>query len=701
MRPLAALVDECKAAMIGRSRRQGARFIATVARPPARPSPVTPRVHWRNSLRMRVMLAATAVLLVLLVVLGTVFYVGARTELVEAARTEVDGLTEQTARSLAAMLDSVQVSGRTLAASSSAVGLQPFNLRALLVATLSGDPDIGAARLIIEPRTQKAGDTGFVWYVRRDGTQLVEKSALELGYDYRTMPWYVRTQREGRAWWSEPYLNSNGGNALYTSYNLPLRRPGDAPDAAPVGMVSVDLPLQHLREIIDQLPRDIGIQPMLLSPEGMLVFSPDPALNLHHSLDSYVARSRPDLRPLQRALAAGQPISFAHTAPDGERFLTHSAAVGRSGWTFVLSASERYVLSGLNWLVAWVAMAALLGAGVWWWLMGRITRKLTRPIEELTDTAEHFRRGEFEYPLRHIERDDEVGVMARAFDTARDAIRHHIGEIGEMTAARERMHSELQIAREIQQAMLPSGRTFDRASSHLETCAWLEPAKAVGGDFYHFFETEPGLLWFVVGDVSDKGVPAALFMARAVSVLEIAARRYTRPDGILIAASTRLAENNDTCMFATVLCGLINVVSGDYWLASAGHEPPLLIDIDGKARVLPLETGAPLGIEPQVSFPVLHGRMTAGQTLLGYTDGVTEAMDEHGASYGLERLLATLHPRRSAAAQCKAVVANIARFTGQADPYDDITLLAIRLRQEHAGRVTETGRGVPGEVTAP
>nr|WP_228729128.1 MULTISPECIES: SpoIIE family protein phosphatase [Xanthomonas] len=659
---------------------------------------VAARMPWRRSLRMRVLLAATAVLVALLTVLGTVFYLGARAELVEAARTEVDGLTEQTARSLAALLDSVQVSGRTLAASSSGVGLQPFNLRALLLATLTGDPDIGAARLIIAPRTQKAGDSGFVWYVHRSGTRIAEKSALELGYDYRAMPWYLRTQREGRAWWSEPYLDANGGG-LYTSYNLPLRRPGDAPDTAPVGMVSVDLPLQHLREIIDQLPRDIGIQTMLLSPEGLLVFSPDPALNLRHSLTAYVARSRPDLRPLQRAVAAGQPISFSHTAPDGERFLTHSAAVGRSGWTFVLSASEGYVLAGLNWLAAWVALAALLGALVWWWLMRRITRKLTRPIEELTDTAEHFRRGEFEYPLQHIERDDEVGVMARAFDSARDAIRHHIAEIGEMTAARERMHSELQIAREIQQAMLPSGRTFDRASSHLETCAWLEPAKAVGGDFYHFVETEPGLLWFVVGDVSDKGVPAALFMARAVSVLEIAARRYTRPDAILIAASTRLAENNETCMFATVLCGLINVVSGDYWLASAGHEPPLLIDIDGKARPLPLETGAPLGIEPQESYPVLQGRMSAGQTLLGYTDGVTEAMDERGASYGLERLLTALHPRRSAAAQCKAVIANIARFTGTADPYDDITLLAIRLRQEHAGRVAHAGRDAPGKAT--
>ncbi|WP_372386271.1 SpoIIE family protein phosphatase [Xanthomonas sp. NCPPB 2586] len=678
---------------------QGAHAITTGPIPPVeRVAVITPRVRWQRSLRMRVLLAATGVLVVLLAALGTLFYLGARAELVDAARNEVDGLTEQTARSLAAMLDSVQVSGRTLAASSSAVGLQPFNLRALLLATLSGDPDTGAARLIIAPGTQKANDTGFVWYVRRDGTRMVEHSAQELGYDYRRMPWYLRTQREGHAWWSEPSVNSAGGGELYTSYNLPLRRPGDAPDAAPVGMVSVDLPLRHLREIIDQLPRDIGIQPMLLSPEGMLVFSPDPALNLRRSLASYVARSRPDLAPLLKAVAAGQPISFSHTAPDGERFLTHSAAVGHSGWTFVLSASEGYVLSGLNWLAAWVALAALVGALVWWWLMQRITRKLTRPIEELTDTAEHFRRGEFEYPLRHIERDDEVGVMARAFDSARGAIRDHIAEIGEMTAARERMQSELQIAREIQQAMLPSGRTFDRASSHLETCAWLEPAKMVGGDFYHFVETEPGLLWFVVGDVSDKGVPAALFMARAVSVLEIAARRHTRPDGILIAASTRLAENNETCMFATVLCGLINVVSGDYWLASAGHEPPLLIDLDGQARPLPLETGAPLGIEVQDHYPVLQGRMTAGQTLLGYNDGVTEAMDEHGASYGLPRLLAAMHPRRSAAAQCKALIADIARFTGQADQYDDITLLAIRLRQEHAGTVDTAGREDPGEA---
>lgn len=144
----------------------------------------------------------------------------------------------------------------------------------------------------------------------------------------------------------------------------------------------------------------------------------------------------------------------------------------------------------------------------------------------------------------------------------------------------------------------------------------------------------------MVGDVSDKGVPAALFMARAVSVLEIAARRHTRPDAILIAASTRLAENNEPCMFATVLCGVINVVSGEYWLASAGHEPPLLIDLDGTVRPLPLETGAPLGIEPQLAYPVLQGRMSAELNAAGLYrwrdrgDGRTRRQLRAGAAAG-------------------------------------------------------------------
>lgn len=635
-----------------------------------------------HSLRTRMLLGTGMALLALLVVLGAMFYAGARDELVEIARKDVDGLARQTAGRLAAALESVQVSGQTLAAAAAGIGMEPFNLRALLDATLTGDSDIAGAMLIIAPDTQKAGDEGFVWYLRRDGGRIVEQSAQELGYDYRQMAWYTHTRKLGRAWWSEPYANSNTGGELFTTYNLPLRRPGDGADAEPVGMVSVDVPLRRLQAIVDALPHEEGVRPTLLSPEGRVVFGEEPAPALQLALRSQAPAPAPSRPAPPGAVQDLREIDLAHVGNDGTAYLSQVTAVGSSGWQFVLSVSERYVLSGLNRLALWLGAAALLGAALWWLLMRAIAMRLTRPIEDLTDSAGHFRRGEFDYPLRHVERNDEVGVMARAFDAARHSIQQQMQQIGQINAARERMQRDLEIARHIQQSMLPAARTFDRAGSHLEASAHLQPARTVGGDFYHFAEVQPGLLWFAIGDVSDKGVPAALFMARAVTVLEVAARRHTRPDAILQSAAQRLVEHNDACMFATVLCGLINVDSGDWWLASAGHEAPLLLEADGTVAPLALESGPALGLEAQPQFPVLAGRMQPGQTLLGYTDGVTEAVDAGGTPWGVARLMQAMHAGDDAAAQCLAVMSALTRFTGEVEAFDDITLLAIRLRHD-------------------
>ncbi|PPT92222.1 IcfG protein [Xanthomonas theicola] len=617
----------------------------------------------------------------LLLGLALLFYLGARQVVVRNAREEVAGLTRQTARSLEATLGSVQVSGRTLAAGAAAVGRQPFNLRSLLHATLQGDPDIAGALLVIAPGALKGDDRGFAWRLRRARGSVVEQPAGALGFDYRSMPWYRRALAAPAPWWSEPYRNAATGDA-FTTYNLPLRLPGDGPQARAIGMVSVDVPLQRLQAIIDELPANAGLQPMLLSPDGLIVLHPDPALRFRRGLQAHVAQARPDLAPLAAAVAAHAPVRFAHVAPDGERYLTQSAAVGDSDWTFALTASERYIVAGLNRIALWVGLGGGAALLLWLWLLRRYTARLVAPIEDLTDSAVHFGQGEFDYPLRHAQRQDEVGVMARAFDRARGSIKLQLQEIATLAQARQRMQSELSIARDIQRAMLPDGRTFDSAHKHLETYALLEPATMVGGDFYQFFETVPGLLWFVVGDVSDKGVPAALFMARAMTVLEVAARRHDRPDAILIAASQRLVEGNETCMFATVLCGLIDVHSGDYWLSSAGHEPPVLLGADGRAQLLAVESGPPLGIETQTHYPVLRGRLAAGATLLSYTDGITEAMDAHDQAYGEARLLAALQPGIDAQAQCARVLAAVHAFTTAAPQSDDMTLLAIRLRQD-------------------
>ncbi len=607
-----------------------------------------------------------------------VFYMGARAVVMAQARTEVEILTQQSARALEATLRSVQVSGRLLAAAATGIGNEPFNLRSLLHATLQSDPDIAGAMLAMAPDTLKSGDQGFVWHVRRDGIGVIEQGAGELDFDYRAMPWFQRTLQAERPWWAEPYADRNTGGEYATTLNLPLRRPGDDDTTAAIGMVSVSVPLARLRHALAGLPGDGGVELILLSPDGLIVEHPDPALRLRRTLATQAAQSRPDLAPLVDAVArGGEGAMIEHQTPDGRHFFSRHRPVGDTGWTVVLSASEDYVLQGLRRITWSAATLALLGLLLWTLLLGRMARRLLLPIEDLTESARHFHRGDFDFPLPHVRRRDEVGVMARAFDSARDSIREQIAEIERLAAAQQRLHAELEIARDIQRAMLPAAPQPDGVRLALRTHACLEPAKIVGGDFYHFLPAGPGRLWFLIGDVSDKGVPAALFMARSMTVLEVASRGQHGPDQVLAAASLRLAERNDTCMFTTVLCGLIDLGNGRFQLASAGHDPPLLRLRDGQVRTLPVESGPPLGLAPEHHYPVAQGQLEPGQMLVCYTDGVTEAMDASLQAFGASRLRATLQPRLDASQQCQAVLDAVHAFCGEAEASDDLTVLTI------------------------
>ncbi|WP_231120517.1 SpoIIE family protein phosphatase [Cognatilysobacter tabacisoli] len=646
---------------------------------PVRP-PAPARVPWRHSLRTRLMLWSMLTSTVLLVLVAALFYAAIRVAMIENAEDEVRSLAAQTSRSLAATMDSVQVSGRTLAASASGVGREPFNLRSLLMAVLLADPDIAGAMLIIEPGKLAADDPGFTWYIRRDGAGYAESSVEGLGYDdYRRMPWYVRTATTRAPWWSEPYANAATANRWFTTYNLPLRRPGDRDDAPAIGMVSVDVPVDRLRTIIQRDAGRAGMESWLVSPEGRLVAHPDPALALKASVAELVARhGRADLVPIADALARRMPAELVHDAPVGGRRFSVATPVGHGGWGHVLSVSESRILANLGRATLLVVLGGLLGVVLSVWAIRHYSRAIARPIEDLTDSAGHFAAGEFEYPLGHVARSDEVGVMARAFDNARGSIKRQIHEIAQMSAARQRLESELSIARDIQLAMLPPGRALAVDGARLDAQAQLEPAKAVGGDFYTFFERPAGTLWFVIGDVSDKGVPAALFMARAVTVLETAARLRGAPDAALVEASQRLVEGNDTCMFATVLCGVVDVATGELVMASAGHEPPVRLHADGRRELLPVESGPPLGFEPIAAFDCWRGRLEPGDALLAYTDGITEAFDAGNRAFGVERLLAALDPGDDAQALCARLVAAVHRFADGAPQSDDITVLALR-----------------------
>ncbi|MET0719173.1 MAG: SpoIIE family protein phosphatase, partial [Pseudoxanthomonas sp.] len=394
---------------------------------------------------------------------------------------------------------------------------------------------------------------------------------------------------------------------------------------------------------------------------------------------------RTDLAAAAEAVRQRRSAQFTHRdARNGEQRYTVVEPVGDSGWSLLVAQSYKLIVGRLNralWLVAAAGMVlALLSMLV----ARRLAKRISLPVEQLAESTIRLADGQYDWPVPHTRRRDEVGRMARTLEHARTSIQRQLLEIGEMGAARQKLESELSIARDIQLAMLSPPRVIERGGRRLETCALLEAAKAVGGDFYNFIERDDGELWFAIGDVSDKGVPAALFMARTVTVLEVAARSSSSPDQVLAEASRRLVEGNDTCMFATVLCGRIDVRSGDFVLANAGHDAPLLLHADGRVETIAAESGPPVGFEVSTEFPLWHGRLQPGDSLVAYTDGVTEAFDADNLAFGSERLLAALRPGYSAEENCRQLLAAVHRFAGGAPQSDDITVLAISLGQRAA-----------------
>jgi len=441
-------------------------------------------------------------------------------------------------------------------------------------------------------------------------------SASRSGVAWRRA-WYIRPQGAHRPWWSEPYKNALNADEWFITYNLPLRRPGDGPNVPAVGMVSVDVPLSRLRAVVAEQRADPRLLTVLLSPEGMIAMYPDPAIEMKKTLKQFLADgNRPAFAALLDPASKAKLLEFDHPDQNShEQRYTIAMPVSDSGWRLVLSASENMIVADLNRIALWAAAVGAIGLLLSQLLIGRFSGFIARPIEDLTNSAQHFADGEFDYPLGHVARDDEVGVMARAFDSARGSIKRQLTEIEDMGAARQKLESELSIARDIQLAMLPAGRVFDGLGTELDTLGKTDPAKAAGGDFYTFFERDGNSLWFVVGDVSDKGIPAALFMARSVTVLEVAARLGGSPQVALLEAARHLVDGNETCMFATVLCGVIEEETGMCALASAGHEAPVLLHADGRAELLPVQPGPPLGFEVAERYQVWRGRMRPVDTL--------------------------------------------------------------------------------------
>jgi phosphoserine phosphatase RsbU/P len=304
-------------------------------------------------------------------------------------------------------------------------------------------------------------------------------------------------------------------------------------------------------------------------------------------------------------------------------------------------------------------------------------KSISRPIADLTEMTRRIAGGDFTQRI-DTRAKNEIGTLAASFNEMTRRLNASIEHLKETTAAKERIESELQIAHEIQMSMVPKIFPPFPNRSEFDIFATLVPAKEVGGDLYDFFFIDDDHLCFAVGDVSGKGVPASLFMAVTKTLFKSTAGNGGTPGEILARLNTEICRDNESCMFVTFFCGILNTRTGQVDYSNGGHNLPYHLHRNG---VNPLENfgGRALGLVEQ--SPYASGRMVLGpgEGLLLYSDGVTEAMDSSEALYSDQRLARFLAGnRRSSPRQIIGdLVSDVRSFAGAAPQSDDITALAL------------------------
>ncbi|MCX5785528.1 MAG: SpoIIE family protein phosphatase [Elusimicrobia bacterium] len=356
--------------------------------------------------------------------------------------------------------------------------------------------------------------------------------------------------------------------------------------------------------------------------------------------------------------------------------------VPSTGWSLGVIFPEDEFMEDITRLNHVVAAVGFAGMALLVLVIFIIARSITGPLHGMAHAAKAIGAGNLDAELPAVTSEDEVGQLAAAFRYMKTSLKKYISDLKETTAAKERIESELNIAREIQSSMLPHIFPPFPHKKEFELFAVMVPAKEVGGDFFDFFLTAENKLFFLIGDVSGKGVPAALFMMITKTLMKNEALQHLAPHEVLCKVNKIIALDNDSAMFATIFCGVLDTETGEVEFANAGHNPPVLCRKSLPNEFLKMDHGFVLGPMPDSQFTVQKTRLDPGDTLFMYTDGVTEAMNPQKQLFSEKRLQQVLTglQDRDVTALINALRAEIKLYAGNEPQSDDITMLALKFR---------------------
>lgn len=595
-----------------------------------------------------------------LLVAGGVLFQRIRTQLMEQSHNEASALASEAGNRIEHRLARVADTTQTLAA---VIAPRPEEAELMLRHALARNVDLSGLAAAFTPSAVPL-PSPFVG--RQDDGSLASRDMRKDPNPFWDRTWFLAGLSCTQGCWQRHFFSQSRQREL-VNYSVAILR-----DGHPIGQVNADVSLDWLTSMLQHLQKPAGAYAFVVDENGAYLAHDNTALIGRRGLDTLLQAlaqhqaSRVRLATPQNPEAHGRPVWIYFSPIEGTR------------WRFGLAMPEDLVYAGVRHTFARTLALGLLALLALAAITLAVTRRMLAPLATLADRAEHVARGALDFELPPVRRTDEVGRLTRAFDRMREELALHLAELTRNAREQQRLASELDIAHQIQTALLPGEHYLDAHCENFELHALLRPARAVGGDLYSYFMLNERRFCVMVGDVSDKGIPAALFMARTITLAKALAPRARSPQQLLSLLNAELCRNNDSCMFVSLLCGMLDTLTGELALASAGHEPPVLCDTEG-ARLLELDTGAALGLDEEVRYPARTLRLQSGQTLLLYTDGITEAMDTAGQMFGTERMLACLShdALRPAAELAGGLLAAVDRFAEGASQADDITVLAL------------------------
>ncbi len=534
---------------------------------------------------------------------------------------------------------------------------------------------------------------------RYDGSDVSFDDDFLENYDFRVRPWYLKGMTADKPVFTDVYIDTdeNPSLACVMSY---YDAQGDF-----AGVISIAYGIEEIYKIVLETAVGEGGFSFILNSSGNVILSAKKdGIFSAQAVDVDLRNTEdPAIADAAKKMVAGEEGVTKITYENEEYYLAY-APMPASGWSFATLMSNKTVLgpalaardevvetledyrAGISklflhlFIIAVVLFALLLA----WLFVGssRVSKRFVEPIQKLSEGVKEISAGNLEKKI-NVDTGDELEDLARNINIMTDEIKNYMANLEKVTAAEERIATELKVATNIQLNALP--HDFLEGNDKFEIFATMKPAKEVGGDFYDFYLLDENHLMLTIADVSGKGVPAALFMMRGKTILKNLAMTMQSPDdlaAVMTLANNQLCQGNDEMMFITVFLAMLDLKTGKLIYVNGGHNPPMVYhENEKKFSWLKMEENCVIGLMDEMFFEQQEIYINPKDILYLYTDGVTEAMNKNREQYGenrLENCLNNLDHNCKLPTLLEGVSKSLAEHVQDAEQSDDITMLAVR-----------------------